>query len=79
MSLDDRPLIDRLMGRGIELQPVDADELERLVGSIERASGRCLCAVCGHEYSKHKPDPRIQDYDKRFSTILLCDGRLVHL
>jgi hypothetical protein len=79
VNLDDRSLVDRLMGRGIELQPVDADELERLVGSIERASGAAICDVCGHEYRRHKPDPRIQDHDGRFSTILLCDGRLVHL
>ena len=37
-----------------------------------RASGSCLCELCGIEYRKHP-------YDEELAVNRLCNGELVHL
>lgn len=38
-----------------------------------RASGDCICEMCGDDYYHHAHDPRDP------TDTLLCDGRRVHL
>lgn len=76
--IDNRKMIDRIQNR-VTPVPVTKEEHERLCGLVERASGSCICDACGNPYFNHSVDPRLENYDGSFTTILLCDGRLVHL
>lgn len=44
-----------------------------------RASGDCVCVLCGKEYRKHPHDMDDLGYDGEPFLRLLCDGRRVKL
>lgn len=45
----------------------------------ERVDGRCLCEVCGNEFSVHPDDWRILGYNHVPDLVVLCDGKRVKL
>lgn len=46
---------------------------------IFRASGDCICSICGKEYWKHKLSMEYLGYNDEPYLNRLCDGRLVKL
>jgi len=47
--------------------------------SGERASGECVCAVCGKLFYDHPLDWRVIEYGNRPALQVLCDGQRVKL
>ena len=48
-------------------------------GEGERASGACVCRVCGEEFRNHPADWRLLGYHGCPVVHILCDGRRVKL
>jgi hypothetical protein len=44
-----------------------------------RASGECLCDVCGLPYRQHPHDPEVIGYDDRPFLRVVCGGQRVKL
>lgn len=46
---------------------------------VYRASGMCICEICGKEYWKHPDDEGELSYDGKPFLVVLCNGDRVKL
>jgi hypothetical protein len=60
-------------------EPAGAAAVPAAAVEYVRASGECLCDVCGLPYRQHPHDPEVIGYDDRPFLRVVCGGQRVKL